>query len=373
MSKVICEICGTSYPDTASACPICGFARDMDAQLGEEEYEPEQMPAPRSHSKGGRFAASNVKKRNAGATYHAPAHEDEDDEEDYFEERPAPRKQSGALAVTLMVVVAILLVITVYLFIRVFLPNVISPDPTVPYEPSTSASEYVETEESTLSQEIPCESLRLESGEIVELNVIGQYYLIHTQVLPENTTDAIVYVSSDENIVTVSSDGRLTAVSEGTAEITVTCGTQSVTCTVICTVAEETTVPEEETTAPTQAETEPEQTTQPSDETTAPVEETTAPIEETTEPSEETTASADPNQTIAFVKTDISFFSLGAKYSLQYTPDSIPAEDITWSSTNRNVATVEDGVVKIKGWGVASIYAEYNGVKIECVVRVTKE
>ena len=24
MSKVICDVCGTTYPDTASVCPICG-------------------------------------------------------------------------------------------------------------------------------------------------------------------------------------------------------------------------------------------------------------------------------------------------------------------------------------------------------------
>ena len=28
MSKIICDICGTSYPDTADCCPICGCAKD---------------------------------------------------------------------------------------------------------------------------------------------------------------------------------------------------------------------------------------------------------------------------------------------------------------------------------------------------------
>ena len=27
MSKIICDVCGTSYPETAAACPICGCAR----------------------------------------------------------------------------------------------------------------------------------------------------------------------------------------------------------------------------------------------------------------------------------------------------------------------------------------------------------
>ena len=29
MNKVICDICGTSYPDTADQCPICGYSRDL--------------------------------------------------------------------------------------------------------------------------------------------------------------------------------------------------------------------------------------------------------------------------------------------------------------------------------------------------------
>ena len=28
MSKIICEICGTTYPDTAECCPICGCPKE---------------------------------------------------------------------------------------------------------------------------------------------------------------------------------------------------------------------------------------------------------------------------------------------------------------------------------------------------------
>ena len=27
MNKVICDVCGTAYPETASVCPICNSAR----------------------------------------------------------------------------------------------------------------------------------------------------------------------------------------------------------------------------------------------------------------------------------------------------------------------------------------------------------
>ena len=33
MSKIVCDICGTAYPDTAQECPICGCAKDDAAAL----------------------------------------------------------------------------------------------------------------------------------------------------------------------------------------------------------------------------------------------------------------------------------------------------------------------------------------------------
>ena len=38
MSKVICDICGTSYQETADSCPICGYTRILGLdELQEEE------------------------------------------------------------------------------------------------------------------------------------------------------------------------------------------------------------------------------------------------------------------------------------------------------------------------------------------------
>ena len=31
MNKVVCDLCGTSYPETATQCPICGCVRPADA------------------------------------------------------------------------------------------------------------------------------------------------------------------------------------------------------------------------------------------------------------------------------------------------------------------------------------------------------
>ena len=47
MSKVICDICGTSYPDTADRCPICGYSRDLNGDniLDNPVQEPEAPAA----------------------------------------------------------------------------------------------------------------------------------------------------------------------------------------------------------------------------------------------------------------------------------------------------------------------------------------
>ena len=41
MSKIICDICGTSYPETATQCPICGCVLapdDVVYKNAENEY-----------------------------------------------------------------------------------------------------------------------------------------------------------------------------------------------------------------------------------------------------------------------------------------------------------------------------------------------
>ena len=61
MSKIICDICGTTYQDTAPCCPICGCTRDAaDSLLGDELLGEEIMDEPRG--RGGHFTASKKKK-----------------------------------------------------------------------------------------------------------------------------------------------------------------------------------------------------------------------------------------------------------------------------------------------------------------------
>ncbi len=60
MNKIVCDVCGTSYPEDAVQCPICGTAKTDSSKTAsgtETGY---------AHVKGGRFSQANVRKRNAG-------------------------------------------------------------------------------------------------------------------------------------------------------------------------------------------------------------------------------------------------------------------------------------------------------------------
>ena len=64
MDKIICEVCGTTYPATSSQCPICGFAKPVAPKApvndrGASGYQ---------YVRGGRFSNENVRKRTRQKT-----------------------------------------------------------------------------------------------------------------------------------------------------------------------------------------------------------------------------------------------------------------------------------------------------------------
>ena len=64
MSKIICDVCGTSYAETLTQCPICGCVRSVDVRTVSESEDDELQSAHTggyNHVKGGRFSKSNVK------------------------------------------------------------------------------------------------------------------------------------------------------------------------------------------------------------------------------------------------------------------------------------------------------------------------
>lgn len=78
-----------------------------------------------------------------------------------------------------------------------------------------------------IGEDVPCTGITLNQASVT---VTDSVTLIAT-AMPSNTTDSIIWSSSDERVVTVDG-GVVSAVSNGTATITATCGNYSASCSV---------------------------------------------------------------------------------------------------------------------------------------------
>lgn len=229
MKKIICDICGTTYPDTAQQCPICGYANNPAQQMGGEQpvESSRKYVGSSERVRGGRFSEANVRKRNRQTSQNRIQEQEEAD--DYFEQEDVPSQSNPILVSLLVIVIVALLVVTGIIFFRYYLPNNLPEATTESTEEST-----LSTGESTVPT-VPCTALAITDGAVaVELKNAGDKHLVNVMVLPADTTDELVYTSSNEAVATVNSEGRVTAVGEGEAVITVSCGSQSITCTVTC-------------------------------------------------------------------------------------------------------------------------------------------
>ncbi|MDO5400214.1 MAG: Ig-like domain-containing protein [Eubacteriales bacterium] len=343
MGKIICDICGTTYPDTADCCPICGCSRDaaMDF-LGESLDLGEATEEPRTGK--GRYAGKKHREIFDFDEVNAPPKDDTvvlDGENDEDDEPEDDRPHTNIFVIIgLTVLIALLLLATAFLCFRYILPG-LAPE-TVP---TTEAVQTVTTEPTEYA--IPCQSLALNSGGEAVLTQEGQYFLIHVGVIPENTTDKVTYASADESIATVTEDGRITAVSEGETEVYIVCGSFQQTCKVICKFEEET-VPTEAPTVPETAE--------------------TAAEGETAETTVATEPGLRTDVTLKLKKTDIT---LNVYYEYQLLLDcDLKQDEVEWSVEHDHIVSVDDqGNIKALKWGTTEVIARYGDQEARCIVR----
>ena len=356
MSKIICDICGTTYPSSAESCPICGFSNESVEEFADNDMNMEEIvEEPR---KKGLFSASSKKKEifdydevNADDEYADDDEDDEDyDEQEEEEEAPA---HNTFVVILLTVLIVVLLGAAAFIFFRFFLPNM--SDKNLPVE--TTAAYMEETEAPVTEASVPCQQMVMTNAGVAELNAEGQQFLLHVKALPENTTDKIIYTSDNESIATVTEDGKITAVSEGETLIHINCGEYYIGCPVIVKYVEETVPPTteavvEETVAETEA-------VEPDSEEQAPAEETEAAAEAPT---------VNSNVTLKLKKTDIR---LGVYYEFQLELDcDLNPEDVEWSSEHEYIAKVDDkGNVTAVKEGTTSIIAKYGDQQASCIVR----
>lgn len=245
MSKIICDVCGTRYPDTAEQCPICGHVRETTGKTAKDVLIlDDARPEPRKKVPGGRFSKANVEKRNAGTLQYEevpvkktkPVKKAESkkpvkkQQDDIFAEDNQNKKANLILNVLLVIVILALLAVTVYIFMQFILPEIKKPEPTTPPTVmQTEPTEPLETEEPTY----PCEELVLEETEVL-LTEYEQKWLINVDTKPANTTDTLTFTSGNDLIVTVDSEGCLTALAEGQTTVTIACGDVTVDYNVVC-------------------------------------------------------------------------------------------------------------------------------------------
>lgn len=334
MSKIICDVCGTSYPDTAPQCPICGCVRHVDRRhrsssgVGENEAA---ESGSYTYVKGGRFSKSNVKRRSrpiksspvkkSKPPVAAPVSE---------EKEPSSKGLTIAVIALLLAIVAVVL----YIMLHFFVPDLFTVNKDANNNETTGQSNTDGSDDGA-STGIDCTGISLDVNAIT-LKEKNAAFLLNVTVTPDNTTCEIVYESSDESIATVTTGGKVTAVGEGEAIITVTCGDQQAECKVVC--AFETSNPDNPDN--------PDDPDDPDDPVDPPV-------------------SVDG---FAFNREDFSLLKDDETWKL-YTGD-VDVKQIAWRSDNENVATIQDGVVRATGNGATTVYAEYDGVVLDsCIVR----
>ena len=366
MGKIICEICGTTYQETADCCPICGCARGAAEDLLNEDVLAEESVEETAEKSG--IAASKKKKpifdydevntKPEDDISEVEVEEDEFDEEDEDEEAP---RHNTFVVIILTVLIAALLAAAGFIFVRYFLPNMRGEEEAAPVET------VVQTEAATEITElrIPCDTIILNSSKQAELNQPGFSHLINVVVSPEDTTDVLSFISADENVATVSADGKITAVGEGETIVTISCGDFQMYVNVLCDFTPETEPTVEETVEATEGEAANEENSG---------EATEAPAAESEAATEATEAAVkkdvDPSIKLKLKKTDIT---LGLYYQFRLELDcNLDPKDVEWSSEHSYIVKVdEEGVITAMKKGVTDIIVKYGDQEVRCRVRVS--
>ncbi len=353
MSKIICDICGTTYPESADCCPICGCTQDAASDLLGEDTLAEEV-LEETVVKG---SAVTPKKKEIfdfdEVNSRRKSDDDDDDDEDEDdldeeEEEEAPRHNT-LVVILLTILIAGLLLAAGFIFIRYFLPNMGGEETTPPTTVQTEALQTTAATEPT----VPCEQLTMKNAAVAELDMEGAMFLLNVIPSPENTTDKVIYVSSDESVATVSEDGKVIAVSEGETTIFISCGKISNECKIVVKYPEETAPPTMEA---------------PETQATEAVEETVAATEETVPAATEGSAAVNPDVVLKLKKTDIM---LGVYLSFTLELDcELEQNQVQWSSEHPHIAKVdENGMVTAMKSGTTIVTAKYGDQTVECWVR----
>ena len=346
MNKIICDICGTVYPDSAPICPICGYPRENSktvAETADAERAAKRESSGYAPVKGGRFSNKNVKKRHQATV---PSESRRNRQPEPKPEKDEEQVDRGLVVTAVILIIAILLV-GAYIGWRFWKGRNAYDNPSVPTDSTPAVSDTTPVDTEPVPTDVPCVGLTISDSSIVFVEA-GKGWMLDITRNPENTTDELVITSSDENVVSVTQNGLLTAVGPGNATITITCGSVVRECQVSCTF---------------QTETEPPETTQPVETTEA---------TEATEPSQPEETTKPKEEGLVISHTDVTMFNPGENFriTVKYNGETLSAAQVSFSTKDASVATVEaNGKVVAVGGGTTTITVSYNGETAKCVVR----
>ena len=326
MSKVICDVCGTTYPETAAACPICGCAKNSTEQTA-VDTTPAEETSGYTYVKGGRFSKSNVRKRNKKNTRTMAA----------AQENQPESANKGLVVVIILLFLAIVAVLC-YIGFRVFLPD--TNDAGNGGNHSQSQQQGSSDQSQLEPGKIRCTDLTVPELPIT-IPMAGAQFTLQVQKVPADTTEVVTFSSSNEQVVTVDALGNVTAVGGGEAIITVTCGEVIKECKVVCSFGS---------------------SEEPSD-----------------EPSDEPALDdvVVPEGFVLKLKGNLekNGFTMSEEYpdpvGIYKEINGVKATDITWTSDNEAVAKInENGVVSAVGKGNTVVRGTIGDQTVSCVVIV---
>lgn len=416
MSKVICDVCGTAFAETADQCPICGTAK---SEATRSVTGSEGEGSGYAYVKGGRFSQANVRKHNSGKRdlprtaeeekprkqpKREPVQEVADEEP---KERPERRRRKAETSepeneqpsnIGLIIVVVVLLLaimsLCAYIAIRFIDLNNSKNSTTAPTD-GPGTSDFVE---------IPCEGISIQGLTEYTFNSLSDQLWLDIECQPANTTDLLNW-NYDSTVVNVAQNGNqwlITPVGPGETVVEVTCGDYSDTLNVICNLTD---IPCNGITiegASSHTFTslneqlllnvvcDPVFTT---DALTWTYDEAVVTVSQDGEqwvvtpvgPGSTTVTvtcgqysasvsivcDLDAGFVLELSKNDITLRYYGETAKVY--SGSVDASKITWTSDDESVATVKNGVITAVGAGKCNVYGVYGTQMVTCIVRCTKD
>ena len=283
MSKIVCDVCGAAYPETSNRCPVCGSVR-----YNTPESDAETTAAPRAEREDRPARKPSAPQRR----------------------KSTKKKGPDVKLIAIIAAVAVLAVVLVALLLS-------APDnkPADPTEPPT-----VPTTDAPTNPDVPCTGITLSDTNIV-FDAFDATKQLSAVCEPADTTDQLLFTSSDLSVVTVDEVGELVAIGPGNATITVICGSITVTCDVVCTMEPETEPP------------------------------------------------TNPDAGISLNRTEFTLQFVGDRWKVYN--GTVDASLVTFRSDDESVVTFENGIATCISRSIkpVTIYAEYEGMTVSCVVR----